>query len=351
MLTEGAVILVMDERKKNVLHAIIQDYVETAEPVGSRTISRKYNLGVSSATIRNEMADLEDMGYIEQPHTSSGRIPSDKGYRYYVDFLMKKIDITPPEEQYIYSQLNSNIQLMEDMFKKTSDVLSQLTNYVAMTMGPIVSEATVQQIQLHKLSDNQILLVIISNEGIVDSGVFGFSSEIEKETLAVLSEILSHKLKGYKLKDINKTVLQEIYFELAEYRKLVSVVLEYVQEALKVSHRDKIYVGGILNILNQPEFKDVETLKGLLSLLEEQTVIRKVLQETSKESGLTISIGGENKHQGIHNCSIITATYKLDGKVVGTIGILGPTRMVYSKTATILEFVSDYLSDYFQGRR
>ena len=341
--------MVMDERKKNILHAIIQDYVATAEPVGSRTIARKYNLGVSSATIRNEMADLEEMGFIEQPYTSSGRVPSDKGYRFYVDFIMKKTNITLPEEQFIYGQLVANIEHMEDLFKKTSDTLSQLTNYIALSTGPHVSETKVQQIQLLPMQNNKVLLMIISDKGIVDNGIINFSAEFDHESLRVVSDILSCKLKGYKLRDISKTVLQEIYFELADYKKIVSQVLNFMDEKLKISDKSKVHIGGMLNILNQPEFKDVGTLRGLLTLMEEQTVLRQVLEENSSDSGLTISIGGENKYQGIHNCSIITATYKVDGKVIGTVGILGPTRMVYPKAATTLEYVSKCLSNIFEG--
>lgn len=191
--------------------------------------------------------------------------------------------------------------------------------------------------------------MIISDKGIVDNGVINFSGNYDKETLAIVSEILSCKLKGYRLRDISKTVLQEIYYELADYKKLVSLVLEFMDEALKVSDKAKVYIGGMLNILNQPEFKDIETLRSLLSLMEEQTILRQLLKETSSESGLTISIGGENKYRGIHNCSIITATYKMGGKVIGTVGILGPTRMVYPKAATTLEFVSKCLSDILEG--
>lgn len=334
----------MDERKKNILHAIIQDYVGTAEPVGSRTIARKYDLGVSSATIRNEMADLEEMGFIEQPHTSSGRVPSDKGYRYYVDFLMKKMDIPLPEQKFIQGQLKANIQHMEELFKKTSDTLSHLTNYIAMAMGPVVSETIVQQIELLPMQNNKVLLMIISDQGVVDNGVINFSAVSNPESLKVVSEILTVKLRGYKLKDISKTVLQEIYFELSDYRDLVSDVLDFMDESLKVSDKSKVYIGGLLNIINQPEFKDVDALKSLLALMEEQTILRQILEDSSNETGVTISIGGENKYQGVHNCSIITTTYKMDGKIIGTVGILGPTRMVYPKATTMLEFVSNYLS-------
>jgi len=341
--------MVMDERKKNILHAIIQDYIVTAEPVGSRSIARKYNLGISSATIRNEMADLEEMGFIEQPHTSSGRVPSDKGYRFYVDFLMKKMDMSPPEEQFIHGQLRENIQHMEDLFKKTSDILSQLTNYISLAVGPQVSETAVQQIQLLPMQNNKVLLMIISDNGVVDNGIINFPGDYDKETMAIVSEILSCKLKGHRLKDISKTVLQEIYYELADYKKQVNLVLDFMDEALKVSDKAKVYTGGMLNILNQPEFKDVENLRSLLEIMEEQAVLRQVLKETSSESGLAISIGGENKHKGIHNCSIITATYEVGGRVIGTVGILGPTRMAYPKAATTIEFVSKCLSDILEG--
>jgi heat-inducible transcriptional repressor len=342
--------MVMDERKKNILHAIIQDYIATAEPVGSRSIAQKYNVGVSSATIRNEMADLEEMGFIEQLHTSSGRVPSDKGYRFYVDFLMKKMDISPPEEQFIHGQLKENIQHMEDLFKKTSDVLSQITNYIALAVGPQVSETAVQQIQLLPMQNNKVLLMIISDKGVVDNGIMNFPGDYDKETMAIVSEILSCKLKGHRLKDISKTVLQEIYYELADYKKLVTLVLDFMDDALKVSDKAKVYTGGMLNILNQPEFKDVEALRSLLSVMEEQAVLRQVLKETSSEAGLAISIGGENKHKSIHNCSIITATYEVGGRVIGTVGILGPTRMAYPKAATTIEFVSKCLSDILEGQ-
>ena len=182
----------MDERKKNILHAIIQDYVETVEPVGSNTIARKYNLDVSSATIRNEMADLEEMGYIEQPHTSSGRIPSDKGYRYYVDFLMKKMSISTPEQRYIQDYLKDNIQHIEDLLKKTSEVLSHLTNYVSFTMGPIVvSDAIISQIQLIPMDCTRILIVVISDTGVVGNKIVEVSvNNNDEETLKNISKTM-----------------------------------------------------------------------------------------------------------------------------------------------------------------
>ncbi|MEW6623581.1 MAG: heat-inducible transcriptional repressor HrcA [Bacillota bacterium] len=338
----------MDERKKKVLHAIIQDYVTTAEPVGSRTIARKYNLGVSSATIRNEMADLEEMGYIEQPHTSSGRVPSDKGYRYYVDFLMKKPRISGSEEQYIYIQLKENMQHMENLFKKTSEVLSHLTSYLAVAVCPMVSESVVKQIQLLPLDQEKILVVLISDKGIIDSKVVSSTITNDVDTLRAISDILTEKLRGYRLQEINRTVLNEIYFELAGYKRLVKLILEDLEDALNNSKEKRVFIGGTLNILSQPEFKDVERLRNLLVLIDEQSVLCKILQETSSEKGLTISIGGENKYQGIHNCSIINATYKLDGRVLGTVGILGPTRMMYPKASSMVEFITKYLSDLLE---
>lgn len=334
----------MDERKKKVLQAIIKDYIATAEPVGSRTIARKYDLRVSPATIRNEMADLEELGYIEQPHTSAGRIPSQLGYRYYVDCLMERESINQEEEEYIKYKFRQKMEAIEEVIKQASDVLSEMTSYTALVLGPQWGKKTFQQIKLLPLSPGTALMVTVINARLVQHYLLEVPASITQSDLERISAILNNKLQGFVLEQIKRETLAEIYQELASYRSVVANVLGMLEQLACSNLTEKVYLGGTLNIFNQPEFKDVEKLKSLLAVLEKESLLKDLLQNKSQE-GLTISIGGENKYEGISDCSLITTTYQVEGEVVGTIGILGPTRMAYPKAVTLVECVTRNLSE------
>ncbi|MGI6686253.1 MAG: heat-inducible transcriptional repressor HrcA [Bacillota bacterium] len=333
----------MDERKKQVLHAIIKDYVATAEPVGSRTISKKYGLGVSSATIRNEMSDLEEQGYIEQPHTSAGRIPSDKGYRYYVDCIMEKEKLTPMEENKIKQLFTPKITEMEQIVQATCRLLSQLTNYTAIILVPTQGEGNLERIQLVPLTLYRIMVVVVSNTGFINHRVLDLPDPIEPQKLQEISDFLQSKLFGLNMEDLNFTLIQEITNQLSSNVAFKNLALELMEQVLTESKDERVFLGGALNMFNQPEFRDVEKLKTLLSSLEEDQVVKSLLKKDGRE-GTEISIGGENSFQGINQCSVITTDYKINGKTVGSIGILGPTRMNYSKAVTLVEYVTDQLS-------
>lgn len=333
----------MDERKQKVLEAIIIDYISTAEPVGSRTIARKYGLGVSPATIRNEMADLEELGYIEQPHTSAGRIPSDLGYRYYVDCLMEKETLEKAEEEYIRQRFSQKMEEIESVFKQATDVLSEISRYTALILGPHWDKRTFNFIQLILLNPGTVLMVVVINHRLVEHRILKVPESIGVADLERISRVLNDKLKGYTLEEVRKDTLQDIYRELSGYKSLVKYILEMVEHLSFSKLNNKIYMGGTINILNQPEFKDVNKLKNLLSALEKENIVKDIMESNSGE-GVTIKIGGENKYDGITDCSVIIATYQV-GDVTGTVGVLGPTRMSYSRVVSLVECVAKNLSE------
>lgn len=338
--------MTMDERKQKVLLAIIQDYIATAEPVGSRTISRKYELGVSPATIRNEMADLEEQGYIEQPHTSAGRVPSQLGYRYYVDCLMQKKRLTGEEEKIILSGYRKKNREVAQVLKQTNSIVSSMTNCAAMVTGPQFGRSAFKHIQLVPLETGRTLVVVVLENGIVQNKLIEVPEGITEQDLYQITQVLNAKLRGMTLANIKMTLIKEIYAELSKHQYIFDAAMDLIQESLHINPEDKVYLAGTLNMLNQPEFRDIDKIKTLLSLLEQDDILREVLTDgEAREDGISVKIGSENKLAGLETCSMITATYQVDGRVIGSIGVLGPTRMEYDKTVSIVEFMTQHLSN------
>ncbi|HWJ03297.1 MAG TPA: heat-inducible transcriptional repressor HrcA [Verrucomicrobiae bacterium] len=333
----------MDERKRKVLQAIVLDYIATAEPVGSRTIARKFDLGVSSATIRNEMADLEDMGLIEQPHTSAGRIPSNSGYRYYVDCLMQKTSLSEKEKTVIEDIIFQKIKKIQGLVHETSRLLSQVTNLTSMVLTNQQGGGVFHQVHLLPYQPAKALMVVVKDGGAVENHIIDVAEGTTQEDLLRVSNLLNHRLKGLTHEHIKTKVLGELYSELARQKDLISMAMEVLKPILDSNDEDGLVLGGTINMLNQPEFKDVEKLKTVLKVLEEGQVLRKVLSRETGQ-GLTVRIGGENKLEEMQDCSIITAAYKLDGQTLGVIGVLGPTRMDYAKICSVVEFMTQNLS-------
>jgi len=334
----------LDSRKQQVLMAIIQDYIVTAEPVGSRTIARKYKLGVSPATIRNEMADLEEMGLIEQPHTSAGRIPSDLGYRYYVDNLMQRGELTKDEEDIIRAGYESKVKDIGKVIQKTGDMLSQLTNYAAVVMTAQSGKAAFKHIQLVQMSEGQAMVVVVTETGSVHHRIIDIPESITPADLETISSVLNRKLQGRLMEDIRLTLIKEIYFELAKQKHILNKAMELVREGLTLETKDKIYLGGVFNILNQPEFHNVEKVKTLLSLLEQESMLCKLMSEVIESNGVTVRIGGEMSNEHMQECSMVIGTYRLGNEPIGSIGVLGPTRMDYARVVTIVEHMTKNLS-------
>lgn len=336
--------LTLDARKQNVLLAIIQDYIATAEPVGSRTIARKYKLGVSPATIRNEMADLEELGYIEQPHTSAGRIPSGMGYRYYVDRLMKRGELSGEEEKLVLNSYLTKVQDIGQVLRRTGQLLSQITNYTAVVLTNHYGKGKFRHIQLVHLNPTQAMMIVVTDAGAVHHQIIEIPESIRPADLETISSVLNQKMQGMSLENIRLTLVKEIYFELAKQKHILNMAMDLIQESLATDGGEKIYLGGVFNILDQPEFHSIEKVKTLLSLLEQEAKLAEIMVGVIDTGGVTAKIGDEIENDQMKDCSMVMAGYSAGGKALGGIGLIGPTRMDYAKAFTVVEYMTRNLS-------
>ncbi len=334
----------MDARKQQILLALITDFIYTADPVGSRTIARKYQLGVSPATIRNEMADLEEMGYIEQPHTSAGRVPSHKGYRYYVDFLMQKHDLSQWEEQVINEGYQDKLKDVVQVVQRTTHILSQITSCAAVIITPKPTAGSLKHLQMVLMNPGKAMVVVVMDTGAVHHRMVDVAERITQSDLDTISQVFNAKLQGHNLDTIKLTLIKEIYFELSKHKNILDLAMHIIQDSFALTGEEKIYMGGIFNILNQPEFNNVEKVKTILSLLEQEEMLCELLESNRAAEGVTIRIGDELHRDEIKECSVVATTYHMSGEAVGTVGVLGPTRMDYARVVSIVEHLSRNLS-------
>ena len=340
----------MDERKRKILHAIVQDYIATAEPIGSRTIARKFDLGVSPATIRNEMADLEELGFIEQPHTSAGRIPSDAGYRYFVDCLLSPPEISESEKELIERESSKRILEIQEVIAQTSRLLSELTNLTSIVLGPQKGKSAFGKMYFLPYQPGQVIMVIVKENGMVENHILDVDESITAEELQHVAGAFNQKMRGYTLEQVKRSMLQEIYSELYRQRRLIDNALDMLKEVFDGPiEEDRIYLGGTLNMLNQPEFKDLGKVKTLFEVFEKNDSLKKLLRP--EQAGLNVTIGGENTLKEFKGCSVISATYNFNGRTIGAVGVLGPTRMDYGKAIAIVDFMTRSLTDVLTRRR
>lgn len=330
----------LNERKLNILKAIVKDYIDTAEAVGSRTLSKKYELGVSAATIRNEMADLEELGYLIQPHTSSGRIPSEKGYKLYVDSLMKEYELNHIEKHLIEESINQNMNYMNDLIHETSKLISKLTNYTTIAVTKNVSNLqNIKHIQLVGLDEKSIVLIVVTEKGEIKNTNLSTNMHIDQAKLNLISDNLTRKLSGKNINEIDEEFLNYIKYEITEN----SLVIDKLVDALNFNveeNNTSISLSGATNIFNFPEFSDVVRAKTFLTMLEEKENISSMLKSKGiQKENLNIIIGSDNECEVAQDCSIITATYNIDKDVVGKISLIGPTRMDYAKVYSILNYM------------
>jgi heat-inducible transcriptional repressor len=340
----------MDERKRKILRAIVLDYIATAEPIGSRTIARKFDLGVSSATIRNEMADLEDLGFIEQPYTSAGRIPSDAGYRYFVDCLMDPQALSEEDKETIERESTKQIHEIQEVISHTSKLLSELTNLTSIVLGPHKGKSTFGKMHFLPYQPGQVIMVIVKENGVVENHIIDVGENLTAEELQHVAGVFNQKMRGYSLGQVKRSLLHEIYSELSRQRLLIDNALDMLRAILDdQNEEERIYLGGTLNMLNQPEFRDLAKVKTLFRVFEENESLRKLLHP--HHEGLNVTIGGENMLKEFRDCSLISATYKVNGLTIGAVGVLGPTRMDYAKVIAIVDFMTRSLTGILTGRR
>jgi heat-inducible transcriptional repressor len=334
----------MDDRKRRILQAIIDSHIDTAEPVGSRTIAKKHQLGLSSATIRNVMADLEEMGYLTQPYTSAGRIPSDKGYRFYVDQLMITRELTEQEIESIKSAMEVKINELRQLIRKTSEVMSHFTRYTSIAVTPKMKKSFLKDVQVVPIDSFKLLVIVVTKEGIVGNSLVKLNENVLPDLLIRISNILDEKLSNLAIDQINREIINDIQREIVVPNGVLMPILNGVIECVKQVEDSEIYLEGTTNILNFPEFRDIAKAKEFLEVLDEKELLFNLLMSSTQNGSIKIKIGEENKIEEIKDCSLLTTTYGLGNKVVGTIGIIGPTRMNYSKVISSLSYIRNKIN-------
>ena len=343
--------MLLDDRKLKILQAIIRNYLETGEPVGSRTISKFTDLNLSSATIRNEMADLEEMGYILQPHTSAGRIPSDKGYRLYVDTMMEE---KTREVEELKETLLEKADKIDKVLKQAAKVLAVNTNYASLISAPSYRNNKLKFIQLSKVDINQLLAVIVVEGNVIKNHILKVTDQLDEETLLKLNILLNTHLNGLSLEEINLSMIQTLKKQAGTHSVIVGEIIEAVGEAIKADEDLEIYTSGATNIFKYPELADHRKASELITTFEEKRLLTELVNENmaddSGSTGIQVYIGNETPIQSMKDCSIVTATYELDEGMRGTIGIIGPKRMDYDKVVGVLKSLKSQLEDIYRSK-
>ncbi len=338
----------LNTRKQQVLEAIVESHIITAEPVSSRSIARKYRLGVSPATIRNEMSDLEEMGLIEQPHTSAGRVPSQPGYRYYVDRLMKKINLTSREERIARALFAQKAKVLANVIQSTIKTVTQLTDYLVLLSGPQLENAALKTIKTIPLTPDEALVVIVTETGWVESKVVDLPSGLAADDLEYIENVLNTYFRGLTFPQISRTILNNVYDKLIKQRQVLDRIMEVVEALLQENEDEVIYLGGAQNILKQPEYTDIAAVRNLMSFIEDEGILRRILHKTNPRK-VTVMIGREINYDPAAGYSVVSSVYSIGGNVVGTIGLLGPMRMDYARAMAVVEYTTGILSDVLSG--
>lgn len=341
----------LDDRKLRVLEAIINSYIVTAEPIGSRTISKEYDLGVSSATIRNEMSDLEDLGYLNKPHTSAGRVPSDKAYRLYVDHLMRETQVDGERKaQNLYDLIKDESREIEDIIKTSSKLLSTITSYTTLAISPQVKKEKLRHIQLISIDQKEVLIVLVTEAGVVKNTLFRTDDMVDQDDLNIISNFLNENLKGLNVRDINIILEKELVENIIDQKDLIGGMIPLINKSLDSSQDIKIYTTGIDKIFNYPEYSNIEKAKSFVSFIEDRDLLLDLLLNSSFNKGIDISIGQENIVDPLKESSLLTATYKLGDKTIGKLGVIGPTRMDYFTVINALNIFSYTLTEILSIR-
>ncbi len=356
--SKGSEFVELDARKMKILQAIIQNYLETGEPVGSRTISKDPELNLSSATIRNEMADLEEMGLILQPHTSAGRIPSDKGYRLYVDNMIaeKEKDLAEREREVedMKDFLNKKVDKVEEILQGMAKMLAVNTNYATMISAPPAKLNRLKFIQLSQVEEGKILCVIVMEGNIIKNKIINVDAELDSETILKLNILCNTSLNGLTAQEINLAIISKMTGQAGEQVEVVKSIIEAIAETIGDEEAYEVYTGGTTNIFKYPELSGSEKASELISTFEEKQLLATLADENESENtgtGIQVYIGEENHEQRLKDCSVVTAKYEIEEGVQGTIGIIGPKRMDYEKVVEALKSVQTQLDNVFKKNK
>ena len=337
----------LDDRKLKILQAVIKNYLETGEPVGSRTISKYTDLNLSSATIRNEMSDLEELGYIVQPHTSAGRIPTDKGYRLYVDALMQEKEA---EVNNMRDVLIEKADRIENVLQDVAKLLANNTNYASMITTPKYRSRKIKFLQLTEVDEAHILAVIVLEGNIVKNKIIASNTTVDKDTVLKLNLAMNTFLVGLDMEEINIGLIQKLKTQVGDTADLVSDILDAVAQALAEEGDVRVYTSGATNILKYPELSNMDTARDLLSTLENKEELTQFVVDGEEQRGIQVYIGDENQVDSMKDCSVVTATYQIDEGIYGKVGIIGPKRMDYEKVVGTLKNLMNQLDDIFKKK-
>ncbi len=338
----------LNEREKNILKYIVQQFIETANPVGSRYITKKYSIGLSPATVRNIMSDLEDFGYIKHLHTSAGRIPTDKGYRFFVDSLINIPKLKDYEKEKIQRELENYSIETDELISLASKILSTITNQLACVLYPNYESGTLEKIQLVSLSSNKILIIITIISGLIKTILLEIEQEVKDTQLEIVQSILNERISGLKLSEIRKTFSERFKDISLEEKPIISLFIQSADKIFKdFRYDDKLIISGTKNLLKQPEFEDPSNIQSIIELIEDKEIIVHFLEkvpENSDKENVFISIGKENAEVKLEDYSFVSKEYKV-GDVVGTLGVIGPKRMNYSKMISIVDYLANLLTN------
>lgn len=332
----------LDDRKKKVLQAIVEEYINTAEPVSSNAIANHYGLNYSSATLRNEMADLEKAGFLDKTHTSSGRIPSEKGYRYYVDELLKDDNISIEEIKYISSKLETKVNEIEDLTKIAANTISEVTHYTTVSIGPKANSQLIDEIKFVLLGTRMMMAVILTDTGLVKETIIKFDEDVTEKQVETMNYMFNNKLKGQPIETIDRPLEEYLYDEMTYSVNVIKPVIEQIKRALEED--EKIYLEGANKSFDLPEFNSLEVAKNFVNVLDTKELMADMLNSGFAED-INVYIGEENKQEELKDFSVVTFKHKVNGKDVGTIGIIGPKRMDYSKVISVMKYINKKLKE------
>ncbi|RKY70501.1 MAG: heat-inducible transcription repressor HrcA [Candidatus Latescibacterota bacterium] len=337
------------ERDKAVLESLIHSYITLAVPVGSRTLSKRYHLGISSATIRNVVMDLEEMGYVSQPHTSAGRIPTDKGYRFYVDTLMSQQTLSQEEQAEIDQKVEAAMKehRTEDILEQICKVIGDVSHQLGIVLSPRFDMGVLHKIELVSLTERRILVVLTIRSGLAKTLVLEVTSKVKPEELSETARVLNERLSGLTIEEIQHSMKERIQSASKGDPKLLRIFMDEADEVFQFQHSEDLHVGGTSHMFFQPEFQDRETLAEFMSLFEERDPVAVLLSERIHRPGIYVTIGAENDPDAMHACSLVTAPYRV-GNVAGVVGIVGPTRMPYPKIAALVDYMAKLVGDVLQ---
>ena len=334
----------LSERKMRILKTLIDGYIQTAQPVGSRTISKKHELGLSSATIRNEMADLEEMGYITQPHTSAGRVPSDKGYRLYVDHLMQAHILAMEDIKQIKNAIELRMNEINTLIVRASDIISIITGYTSIALSPNLTKAILKTIQIIPVDERKALIIVVTGGGTVKNQLIRFEEDIPGDALVKMTNYLQGKMNGLLIEKIKFPVTSEVCQEIGFDESTAGCILNGLVSCLQGIEKSELIMNGTTNLLNHPEFNDLIKAKEVFDLLNEQEIIKTVMNAAIEKHDLNVMIGKENQLEPMHDCSLITATYSLGETDVGALGVIGPTRMSYARVVSAMKYMKKLIN-------